>query len=86
MSKTDVICSNFVSIYDRFSVEDYGEHDTMESAVNQLLHGEDAGMCMPIAVIDIKQRKMVWFHDFIGKQECEARVGSFLKRCCDNFS
>lgn len=82
LNQPAVICSDFVCLYDRFTVEDYDEHDTKESAVNQLMYGEDEGLCMPIAVIDVKQRKIVWFNDFIGYKECEARVDSFLQNHC----
>jgi|GEM_PF-5822537 len=77
-----VICSNFVCLYDRFTVEGYNEHDTIESAIHQLLYSEDEGLCMPIAVINTKERKMVWFHDFLGEEVCEARVNSFLQNNC----
>lgn len=82
LNKHTVICSDFVCLYDMFTAECYDEHDTKESAINQLLHGDNECLCMPIAVIDIKQRKMVWFHDYIGKKECESRVNLFLKNNC----
>lgn len=79
MGKHNIIHSNFVSLYDRFGVEEYDEHDKKEDAIEQLLYGADEGLCIPIAVIDIKQRKMVWFNDFIGENDCNVRVNLFLQ-------
>lgn len=74
-----VIGSAFVSIFDRFGVTDYNEHDTIENAIKSLEYGSDEGLIMDIAVIETKTKQMVWYQKFLGKPECQAKVDRFVK-------
>ena len=74
-----VIGSVFVSIFDRFGVTDYNEHDTIEDAVKSLEYGSDEGLIMDIAVIETKTKKMVWYQKFLGKPECKTKVDWFIQ-------
>ena len=74
-----VIGSAFVSIFDRFGVTDYNEHDTLEDAIKSLEYGSDEGLIMDIAVIETKTKKMVWYKKFLGKPECRVKVDRFVK-------
>lgn len=73
-----VIVSDFVSIFDRFGVTDYNEHNTIEDAIKSLEYGSDEGLIMDIAVIETKTKQMVWYQKFLGKAECQAKVDSFV--------
>jgi len=61
------IGSAFVSIFDRFGVTDYNEHDTIKDAIKSLEYGSDEGFIMDIAVIETSTKKMVWYQKFLGK-------------------
>ena len=74
-----VIGSAFVSIFDRFGVTDYNEHNTIEEAIKSLKYGSDEGLIMDIAVIEAKTKQMVWYQKFLGKPECQAKVDRFVK-------
>jgi len=74
-----VIGSAFVSIFDRFGVTDFNEHDTIEDAIKSLEYGSDEGLIMDIAVIETKTKQMVWYQKFLGKPECQAKVDRFVK-------
>ena len=74
-----VIGSAFVSIFDRFGVTDYNEHDTIKDAIKSLEYGSDEGLIMDIAVIETSTKKMVWYQKFLGKPECQAKVDRFVK-------
>jgi hypothetical protein len=74
-----VIGSAFVSIFDRFGVTDYNEHDTIKDAIKSLEYGSDEGLIMDIAVIETSTKKMVWYQKFLGKPECQAKVDKFVK-------
>lgn len=74
-----VIGSAFVSIFDRFGVTDYNEHDTIEDAIKSLEYGSDEGLIMDIAVIETKTKQMIWYQKFLGKAECQAKVDRFVK-------
>lgn len=74
-----VIGSAFVSIFDRFGVTDYNEHNTIEDAIKSLEYGSDEGLIMDIAVIETKTKQMVWYQKFLGKAECQAKVDRFVK-------
>ena len=63
------IGSAFVSIFDRFGVTGYNEHDTIEDAIKSLGYGSDEGLIMDIAVIETKNKQMVWYKKFLVKQE-----------------
>jgi len=73
------ILGAFVSIFDRFGVTDYNEHETLEEAVKSLKYGSDEGLIMDIAIIETKTRAMVWYQKFLGKRECKANVDMFIK-------
>ena len=70
----------FISLYSVFCTLQSDKHETKESAVNQLIYGEDEGLCMPIAVIDISDKSMVWFHEYLGESECKKIVDKFLNK------
>jgi hypothetical protein len=74
-----IIDSAFVSIFDRFGVTDYNEHDTIEDAIKSLEYGSDEGLIMDIAVIETSIKNMVWYQKFLGKPECQAKVDRFVK-------
>jgi len=74
-----VIGSAFVSIFDRFGVTCYNEHDTIDDAIKSLEYGSDEGLIMDIAVIETKTKQMVWYQKFLGKHECKAKVDMFVQ-------
>ena len=74
-----VIGSAFVSIFDRFGVTGYNEHNTIKEAIKSLQYGSDEGLIMDIAVIETKTKKMVWYQKFLGKPECKAKVDWFIQ-------
>lgn len=76
---SDAIGSAFVSIFDRFGVMGYNEHDTIEDAIKSLEYGSDEGLIMDIAIIETSTKKMVWYQKFLGKSECQAKVDRFVK-------
>ena len=75
-----VIGSAFVSIFDRFGVTGYNEHNTMEDAIKSLEYGSDEGLIMDIAVIKMSTKQMVWYQEFLGKTKCQEKVDRFINQ------
>lgn len=71
---------SFIALYSRFYNLEFYETDSFDEASSILQNGSDTGNCMPIAIIDGNTNKMVWFHDFIGEDECQKRVNDFLNK------
>lgn len=74
------IGSDFVSIFDRFGVTCYNEHNTMEDAIKSLEYGSDEGLIMDIAVIKMSTKQMVWYQEFLGKTKCQEKVDRFINQ------
>jgi hypothetical protein len=70
--------SAFIALYSRFMNVDYQEVDSFDDANSILQSGSANGDCMPIAIIDGNTNKMVWFEEYIGKDECQEMVNAFL--------
>ena len=68
----------YVSIFDRYGTMDYNEHETIDDAINCLEYGSNECLIMDIAVINIPKKEMVWYQEFLGKQECQSRVDEFI--------
>jgi len=71
--------TKFISIFDRFGVEGYNEHSSLEEAIKSLEYGSNEGLIMDIAIIEVKTGDMVWFSDFLGKEECQERVNEIIE-------
>jgi hypothetical protein len=72
----------FIALYSRFMSLDYQEADSFDDANIILQSGSYNGDCMPIAIIDVDTNKMVWFEEYIGKEECQEKVNEFLYQHC----
>lgn len=70
----------FISLYTRYGVEGYDEHETKKDAIRKLAYGSDEGLIMDIAVIEVATKKMVWYKDFLGKEICQDRVNKFVSK------
>ena len=75
-----VIGCAFVALADRYGSENYEEFDSKEEAVRFLEYGSDENMHMDIAVIDCSTNEMVWYEDYLGKEECQERVNRFVAK------
>ena len=70
----------FVSIYKRWGINGYNEHDTKERAIRSLEDLSDEGLIISVAVIEIATKKMVWYQEVVGKAECQQMVDRFINR------
>lgn len=66
----------YISLVYRHYSSDTEEHDTLEDAIKFIENGEDYGHWFGVAVIH--ENKMVWFNDFITKEEAQKKVDKHL--------
>ena len=75
-----VMGCSFIALADRYGAEQYNKFESKKDALSFLQYGLDCGEHMDIAVIDCSTNKMVWYKDFLGKDECQDRVNEFIER------